>query len=558
MNFFKILILTSIFICYAEPEFLDKSFAVNGIFKKKLGDGSILFKIIKQDAKCFISGRSLFGSFYLTENVDDYSLSSFNHKKYSLNAKNSVINSMLLQRDKKILAIGTFSYQGISHLMFIRFLANGKLDKCFGDKGIALIAVGEGASPIAAYLIERPNKEKLVIVGNASFEGDSKSFLISIDNLEKIAINKVSFFKDNSYMYTSSQYEDTLIVAGILNQNQQAQVYIDIININGEENLYYENKNFFLLPVDTNQYHVKNIAINRAKEIILVIQVNNFYGLMKINNQGISLPWGENGKEIVLLPEGVQIESIKIDIQDNIILTGFYNQQVALLKYKVNGKLDNSFGHNGIINPTLGSISIGLDAHICEDGKLLVAGMIDSQMALMRFRNPNVDSLYIKKAEFDSQNSSMYCIQGESSKLASEVLLYIDEEYLSKTQTNDNGDWSFNFKTDWLLNGFHSLKAILNDSNISVTHEFYVHNKEVIVIKNIINLKQEMFIFGTSNVAYGSVIIGSNGVCIAEAKTDAEGKWSASISQRLLKNQLVSAHLTDSEGSISASAVLAV
>jgi uncharacterized delta-60 repeat protein len=82
-----------------------------------------------------------------------------------ISGTNDYMSKMAVQEDGKLVAIGIIGANSTYSSVVIRYNADGSLDESFGNKGIVISEIGE--SP-AAYGIAIQKDGKIVVVGTAS------------------------------------------------------------------------------------------------------------------------------------------------------------------------------------------------------------------------------------------------------------------------------------------------------------------------------------------------------------------------------------------------------
>jgi len=80
---------------------------------------------------------------------------------------------------------------------------------------------------------------------------------------------------------------------------------------------------------------------------------------------------------------------------------------LVVARYDTNGKIDNSFGKEGIAMPELGNYSVAYTLNIQPDGRIIAAGISDSKFTLIRL-NPdgNIDESFANKGVFTNKFGS--------------------------------------------------------------------------------------------------------------------------------------------------------
>lgn len=81
---------------------------------------------------------------------------------------------------------------------------------------------------------------------------------------------------------------------------------------------------------------------------------------------------------------GERVSSMLVQADGKIIVTGSYNNDLALVRYSSEGILDTSFGSSGISVLDLGVVDEASTAYELADGKLLVAGVTQDKFMLLR------------------------------------------------------------------------------------------------------------------------------------------------------------------------------
>ncbi|MFZ5953502.1 MAG: hypothetical protein ACOYT8_00200 [Candidatus Dependentiae bacterium] len=72
-------------------------------------------------------------------------------------------------------------------------------------------------------------------------------------------------------------------------------------------------------------------------------------------------------------PQGI-INGIVLQSDNKIVATGFNNNQLRTVRYTSNGSLDSSFGTNGVVDTTVGSIAVSYGCALQSDGSIIIAG----------------------------------------------------------------------------------------------------------------------------------------------------------------------------------------
>lgn len=100
--------------------------------------------------------------------------------------------------------------------------------------------------------------------------------------------------------------------------------------------------------------------------------------------------FGSNGIVTTVLGQGSDCHSLKIQADGKVVAAGVSISQsgspvFTLVRYNVDGSLDNTFGNNGIVTTQIGNSSVANSLEIDSNGNILVVGKSDSKFALARY-----------------------------------------------------------------------------------------------------------------------------------------------------------------------------
>lgn len=154
-------------------------------------------------------------------------------------------------------------------------------------------------------------------------------------------------------------------------------------NSDGSLDISFNLNGTVINSIANNDDRVHGIAIQSDGKILLV---GDFYSISRqtfviryMPNGSIDSTFGTNG--ITYTPSGTDYFATDIDIQlDGKILVAGYsdsasNFDFSLIRYDINGILDNSFDHDGIVKTPIGmQDDAASDMFIQTDGKILLGG----------------------------------------------------------------------------------------------------------------------------------------------------------------------------------------
>ncbi len=320
-----------------------------------------------------------------------------------------------VQPDGKILALGinkdsTFT-TGVGFIV-IRYNKNGKLDKTFGQNGIAKVDVL--ADEVNPYKITLGSNGKILIVGTLSEinVSNSKGFLIQLNDngikdatFGKNGIVIVNTMPDIEEPIISSaiQKDGKFLVTGYsLGQNLQ-NLIVERYNVNGVLDTSFAKKGRFELSSDTLSYIGTGIGVQSTGDIVIsmiaIDTADNIVGaLIRLNPKGkLQTAFGKKGFTLIDEIDSSADILYAIDVQadDKIVVldNNEDNELIIIRRILPNGNPDLNFGKKSRVE--LGSDSTYVyasDFAIDKNGNILVPGLIDdgfSQSGLIVKINPD-------------------------------------------------------------------------------------------------------------------------------------------------------------------------
>ncbi|MEH1949260.1 MAG: putative Ig domain-containing protein, partial [Nostoc sp.] len=132
-----------------------------------------------------------------------------------------------------------------------------------------------------------------------------------------------------------------------------------------------------------------------GKILVAGVSSSNFAVLRYDSNGSLDTSFGTAGKVINNLGSSDIAYSVALQGDGKILLAGVSNSNFAVLRYNSNGSLDNSFGTAGKVITNLGSTDIARSIALQDDGKILVAGVSNNNFAVVRYNsNGSLDTSF--------------------------------------------------------------------------------------------------------------------------------------------------------------------
>jgi len=444
----------------------DTSFGLDGWVITDLGfDGEIIYSVTEQpDKKIVAAGFVSSGDIAITRYMPDGSLDS----SFGANSNGIVITNvdgvdnlrgMTLLPDGKIAVAGFLrkNENDIDRSFTVRYLPDGRIDESFGDKGVVITIFDR---PAEIYCIAAQPDGKILIGG----------------------------------LYDFSSNGDFVIVRYLTNGAVDPDFGTDGIAKAGFADIYdYSNAQLNSMLV---QPDGKILAAGGAGE---AFEINMALARFETNGS-LDKSFGENGRAVTSFnTDGnadAQAKKVLLQPDGKIIVAGRYSNYstfsyFALARFKSDGKIDSSFGIDGMQTTDFGSNASCEGAALQEDGKIILAGsVIDipndaNNFALARYNGDKerVWFVRIKKwlhrhgftwDDFPGNNISYYAVQRSSNGTAF-------NEISRLFNRNNQQQFSYEDASPLTGNNYYRLAAVSADGSMAYSNVIAIDNSDAAI-----------------------------------------------------------------------------
>jgi len=403
------LLFSIVFNNYCQDGTLDKSFGNDGRVITTVRFGTNDFGnsiVIQSNGKIVVGGSSQ----SIETNISNFALVRYNNngkldRSFGNNGKVVTpnfqpgsldeIRNLALDNNGNIVAAGVTGNQ----VLIARYKPDGTLDQSFGNNGRKLITQLDSLPGLISPDLVIQSDNKIVVVS-----------ISTINNLGHFALARLNAngTLDNSFgnngivitpSFSSSSIDDIasrivlqrdgkLVVIGTTFSNSGSNFAIARYNTNGTLDTSFGVAGQVIVPhFSTNSKDIGNsIGIDSNGNIIVSGDSNGVFALAKyLPNGTLNSSFGDSGQ--VLSPRFPQsrrdfANSMIVQVNNKILVAGYaqtrFFAQFALARYLPDGSLDNSFGNNGQVLTTFTTCSpndsFGNDLAVQADGKIVVAG----------------------------------------------------------------------------------------------------------------------------------------------------------------------------------------
>ena len=365
-------------------------------------------------AGSFTSPNSLGIARFNSDGTIDNTFLDNGSKSYSpMTSSFSTYTSIKIQNDNKIVLGGYVYFSGQkSSFVISRADSNGNPDPNFGNNGYTITSMD---SSVAIQSLAIQNDDKIVAIGNSFSEGEVHFVLAryntdgNLDNtfgINGIVITpSLTGYKHDYSTSILIQNNSKIIVAGNASNSNENKFALVRYKIDGSVDSSFGNNGIVLTPFENPNVYLNSAALQSDGKIIAAgyIQKSNQFDFVVIKYKAdgdVDSTFGINGKIIYgspnLYAEG---ESVLIQNDGNIIIAGRLvndisnTQNIMLMRLTINGGVDQNFGIGGIINTNIGSSYASTSSVLMQsDGKIVVAGNIGNSnfygaLTLIRYNN---------------------------------------------------------------------------------------------------------------------------------------------------------------------------
>ncbi|MBK6759585.1 MAG: T9SS type A sorting domain-containing protein [Ignavibacteria bacterium] len=408
----------------AQDGVLDPTFDGDGRVTTTLGVFDDVAQAIglQEDGKIVVAGKTylvdryaFFVARYLPNGTLDPSFGLDGVTVTPIGTGNALAHSLAIQPNGAIVVCGVSTVDGREMMSLARYVAKtGQLDPSFGDGGIVVTPVGSGWSSGRGVAIQ-PNGT-IVAVGYAQVGSDAHFAIVRYDRFgvpdptfgeagvvttsfgpgTDIA-NAVYVINDDAILVVGTSEPNGVNADAVLARYKGSGALDGAFGVNGMKRI--ERTGTF------DEYGNAVVVTPEGSIVIATSSNNRFEDLVAIRlapdgtpDPGFGLG-GVASTDIGPIVEVGEASSVLVQPDGKVVTSGLRTSgsevSFGLVRYNINGTIDETFGDSGTITTRFGSSSDEIFASILQpDGKILVAGGshdgTQSRIALARYNNPSV------------------------------------------------------------------------------------------------------------------------------------------------------------------------
>ena len=407
---------------YAQPGFLDNTFGTGGKVITPIGNGNNGYNwsvAIQADNKIVVVGRIYNGSDldfalvrYNSDGTLDNTFDSDGKVTTDFGNTNDIGFSVAIQSDGKIVVAGCSGNGSDLDFALARYNSDGSLDNAFGSAGKIKTDFGFGSDDYGQSVVIQSDG-KIVVAGASGYSPNSDyDFALARYNSDGTLdatfdsdgkVITVVGFSGSGWGNSVCQQSDGKIVMAGYSYVGTAYVFAVVrYNNDGTLDNTFSSDGKVTTAIGSSDSKCYSVATQSDGKIVVVGYTNNGspnddVALVRYNSDG-SLDNTFDSDGIITTAIGSGFDhgfSVAIQSDDKIVVVGNsyngINGDFALIRYKSDGTLDNTFGTGGkvLTDFGFGSDDYGQSVVIQSDGKIVVAGWTSSgfvyNIALARY-----------------------------------------------------------------------------------------------------------------------------------------------------------------------------
>jgi uncharacterized delta-60 repeat protein len=342
---------------------------------------------IQSDSRIMVAGTqknagifSIITNRYTATGVLDPSFNVIGSHLVTISSNTQAV-SLTLQADNKIIVTGSVVENGVSDIVLIRFNTDGTRDNTFGTNGIARLSHGEGIMSYQSII----SGSTTVTVGEVVLQGKRTPTIIrtlndgSLDTtFGSTGIVTTPLSQAAAFSSVAQQSTGRLIAGGMLHDREW--IFIGYTSTGSIDTTFGING---IQIIELGRDARLNHLILDSDTIIACGKTLSHITLVRLTANGtLDTSFGTNGIVRTIVENQSSANSITLESpSNNLVVSGFINQNLATIKYLSNGTIDTTFGDQGIVsiptdNVVSSDLAVGLTNNIINASNENTLGLI--------------------------------------------------------------------------------------------------------------------------------------------------------------------------------------
>lgn len=275
--------------------------------------------------------------------------------------------------------------------------------------------------------------------------------------------------------------------------------------------------------IGANPCYFQDVSLQSDGKIVAVGSISNNAAIIRFNEDGSFDPnFGNNGVLISNFLSGSVANSVAIQTDGKILITGSNNYNLFLARFTKEGTLDSTFNYNGyLLNSYFDGFNQAYSMALQPDGKILVCGRahygLNDAMLILRFTSLgepdstfNLNGILLLNLTTGTDEARCISIQQDGKIVISGgSMTVINQTHVVVVRLNENGTLDLTFNGSGVVN-------ILASENGSNGYSHVIQNDGKIVIGSFTwaNYNHDIVLIRLDSLGNLDSTFGTNGITI--------------------------------------------
>jgi uncharacterized delta-60 repeat protein len=507
------------YITIAQAGAPDKTFGDNGLVVDKNLPGYDTHIAYQKDGKYVVSinlvtvnGFSI--ARYNTEGIIDSSFGKNGLVTPVFSNGTGYCSETKMQADNKLLACGAINHSGINNIMLLRYIDNGEPDPFFGKQGLVDFNIEPGISSFAIDFAIQPDG-KIVVIGkcNKGINGSYIPFIIRLDDKGdidkqfgsegKVYIASVTPTEISSVIIKST---GNIIIGGTYSYLSSPKFMTSSYFNSGVLDKTYGLDGIALYSFGDGTFaKLKDIALQGDEKIVCggysqIVGSPTKMSLVRFDKDGKpDSTFDDYGAYIIQSKDESLITNVLVQDDNKLLAAGSFNpsgesSQFAIVRIMPDGRLDSSFGINGLsLFPANNSYYCN-DALLQNDNKIMLAGNAyiteDGQqyLALIRYNNnPSKKQIIITKIKKWLQHHNGFTWDANSTISSYVIQRSYDGTHfnsIARINAGSSSNYTYTDASPLSGNNYYRLQTTSTSGAVNYSNVIAVTNSDIKISPN--------------------------------------------------------------------------
>jgi uncharacterized delta-60 repeat protein len=309
-------------------------------------------------------------------------------------------NAVAIQSNGRIITTG----QTRGELALLRYKKNGALDDAFGlGNGKQITSIGTTAIGRGVVM----NADHSVVVASEAVIANSRSVALSKYNtlgktvlgFGTAGVRTATIAQGCGPFGITLQPDGKMLVAGWADNGHDLDFAVMRFDPRGDLDNTFGNAGSVITVFGDGDNVARGLVLQPDGKIVIggyaafrssYDNSDLYYNLAaaRYNADGtLDKTFNDDGVVSTAVGANATGHAVAVDQLGRVLVAGTSDGQFAIVRYKPNGQCDGTFGNNGVVTTAIGASAVANGVVTQPDGKIVVAGTVDHQFAVVRYND---------------------------------------------------------------------------------------------------------------------------------------------------------------------------